>query len=182
MGKVLDVYWHFSKPGDHYLGRILAGMDPKKPAFGELPPHWNFGNAMENADVSNGMYLLFGPILKKHRNTKSCPVALLLRCLACIVYHSEEILAQMLSHPGPSFTNLVILHKPGLLLRLSKLVTTDPIVGVMEAATGIPLYAEMAYQMRNMMNSVQTTVLVDTIKHAMNKKAYDLGNITGLQL
>jgi hypothetical protein len=30
MGSVLDVYWHFSEPGDHYLGRILAGLDPKK--------------------------------------------------------------------------------------------------------------------------------------------------------
>ena len=40
MGKVLDVYWHFSEPGDHYLGRILAGMDPKKASFGDLPPHW----------------------------------------------------------------------------------------------------------------------------------------------
>ena len=40
MGKVLDVYWHFSEPGDHYLGRILAGMDPKKASFGDLPPYW----------------------------------------------------------------------------------------------------------------------------------------------
>ena len=30
MGKILDVYWHFSEPGDHYLGRILVGMDPKR--------------------------------------------------------------------------------------------------------------------------------------------------------
>ena len=40
MGKVLDVYWHFSEPGDHYLGRILAGLDPSLHSFGCLPPHF----------------------------------------------------------------------------------------------------------------------------------------------
>jgi len=33
MGKVLDVCWHFSEPGDTYLGRVLAGFDPSKPAL-----------------------------------------------------------------------------------------------------------------------------------------------------
>jgi hypothetical protein len=28
-GSILDVYWPFSEPGDQYLGRILAGLDPK---------------------------------------------------------------------------------------------------------------------------------------------------------
>ena len=28
MGAVLDVYWHFCAPGDHFLGRVLAGLDP----------------------------------------------------------------------------------------------------------------------------------------------------------
>ena len=96
------------------------------------------------------------------------------------MYHSEEILAQMLSHPGHSFTNLVILHEPGLLSRLSKLVTTAPTVGVMETATGIPPYVEMECQMRDMMNSIvsltnmqreQTATLVDTIKQAIDKNS-----------
>jgi hypothetical protein len=26
--QILDIYWHFAKPGDHYLGRCLAGLDP----------------------------------------------------------------------------------------------------------------------------------------------------------
>ena len=38
IGKVLEVYWHLSEPGDHYLCQILAGMDPKKASFGDLPP------------------------------------------------------------------------------------------------------------------------------------------------
>eukprot|EP00978_Attheya_sp_CCMP212_P034978 scaffold149828_cov60-Attheya_sp.AAC.3 len=28
LGKVVDIYWHFSEAGDSFLGRTLAGMDP----------------------------------------------------------------------------------------------------------------------------------------------------------
>ena len=38
LGKVLDVYMHFMEPGDHYLGRILSGLDPMKQDFTALPP------------------------------------------------------------------------------------------------------------------------------------------------
>ena len=34
MAKVLDVYWNFSEPGDHYLDRILTVMNPKKDLLG----------------------------------------------------------------------------------------------------------------------------------------------------
>jgi hypothetical protein len=33
LGKILDIYWHFAKPGDHYLGRCLAGLDPNSEDF-----------------------------------------------------------------------------------------------------------------------------------------------------
>ena len=38
IGAVLDVYWHFAKPGDHYLGRVLSGLDPNHPDFSVLLP------------------------------------------------------------------------------------------------------------------------------------------------
>jgi hypothetical protein len=44
MGSILDVYWHFSEPWDHYLGRILAGLDLKKSSFAILSPHWTLVN------------------------------------------------------------------------------------------------------------------------------------------
>jgi hypothetical protein len=28
LGQILDISWHFAKPGDHYLGCCLAGLDP----------------------------------------------------------------------------------------------------------------------------------------------------------
>ena len=36
MGKVLDVYWHFSEPGDQYLKRTIDGVISH--ATG-IPPH-----------------------------------------------------------------------------------------------------------------------------------------------
>ena len=38
-GMVFDVYWHFAAIGDHYLGRILACLQPNDPGFATLPPH-----------------------------------------------------------------------------------------------------------------------------------------------
>ena len=63
MGEVLDVYWDFSKPGGHYLGRILAGMDPKKPSLENCRLIEIFGNPMKNEDAASAMDLLFGTIL-----------------------------------------------------------------------------------------------------------------------
>ena len=40
MGAVLDVYWQFSDAGDHFLGRVLAGLDPNKSEFASMPPHF----------------------------------------------------------------------------------------------------------------------------------------------
>lgn len=36
IGSVLDVYWHFGSVGDHYLGRLLCGLDPNDPNFAVL--------------------------------------------------------------------------------------------------------------------------------------------------
>jgi hypothetical protein len=51
MGKILDLYWHFAEPGDTYLGRILAGLDPHEERFGSLPLHWKVNNPMGNAKI-----------------------------------------------------------------------------------------------------------------------------------
>ena len=154
MGKVLDVYWHFSEPGDHYLGRILAGMDPKKASFGDLPPHWSIPNPMEIPEIALAMELLFGPILRKHTGCEYRPTALLLRCAACVVYHLDSLLSKMVSHPGHDFTKIAILHNKYLLDRLSLLVTTAPTNGVMNKPTGIPPNVELATQMEENLSHV----------------------------
>jgi len=63
LGKVLDVYWHFSEPGDTYLGRVLAFLCPNSLDFAILPPHFNVDNPMSNDIIREAMFLSFGPIL-----------------------------------------------------------------------------------------------------------------------
>jgi hypothetical protein len=49
LGQILDSYWHFAEPGDHYLGRCcLAGLDPNSVDFAILPPHFSVGNSIKS--------------------------------------------------------------------------------------------------------------------------------------
>ena len=74
MGKVLDVYWHFSEPGDHYLGRILAGMDPSSHSFGCLPPHFNRIDPLQDPDIQSAMDMIFGPVMTAYEGKDDNPV------------------------------------------------------------------------------------------------------------
>ena len=90
VGKVLDVYWHFCEPGDTFLGRSLAGMDPNSERFDILPPHWNMENPMGDEDIKEAMELCFGRIINNWtKTTDSNPISILLRCFASMVYHYE---------------------------------------------------------------------------------------------
>ena len=93
MRKVLDVYWNLSEPDDHYLGKILAGMDPKQSYFEDLPPHWTLTNPIEKEDIARAMNLLFELILRNHEDCNYKPTALLLRYDECIVYHLDSLLS-----------------------------------------------------------------------------------------
>lgn len=109
------IYWQFSEPGDHYLGKILTGLDPKNASFGDLPPCWILNNPMDNEDASHAMSLSLSPILAKHDGSTFDPTAILLRYATYIVYHSESILSQIVRHTGHRFTKLTILHDRDLL-------------------------------------------------------------------
>ena len=64
MGAFLDVYWHFFAPGNHFIVRVLAGIDPNKPEFASLPPHFMTEfDPMEDPDILEAMHLMYGPIL-----------------------------------------------------------------------------------------------------------------------
>jgi hypothetical protein len=191
MGTVLDVYWHFSEPGDHYLGRILAGLDPKKSTFSSLPPHWKLVNPMENERVALAMEMMYGRIMHHHQNTPDNPLAMLLRCLACIVHHSRSILAAMVANPGHDFAKLPILHDQDLLRDLRLLVTTQPTPGVMATPTGIPPHVELASQLQEILTNVgslvsnfseQTTRISEVVKTAIDEKAWESGQVTGTRL
>ena len=45
-GTVFSIYLQFAAAGDHYLGRLLAILNPQKPLFSVLPP--NFSEIIEN--------------------------------------------------------------------------------------------------------------------------------------
>jgi hypothetical protein len=191
MGSVLDVYWHFAEPGDHYLGRILAGLDPKKSSFASLAPHWMLVNPMENERVKLAMTMLYGRIMARYKNRPEDPMAMLLRCLACIVHHSESILATMVGNSGHDFSKISILHDPDLLCDLRPLVTTDPTPGVMATPTGIPPHVELASQLKEILNNVselvvnirdQTARITETVKTAIDEKSWDSGQVTGTRL
>ena len=118
MVKVLAVYWNFLDPGDHYLDRMLASMDPKKPYLGNLPPYWKLQNLVKNEDVAHAMNMLFGYLFKKNQGDKNNPCALLLQCSACIVDHLSYLLSQTLTCSGHNFTQILILQEITLLERL----------------------------------------------------------------
>ena len=67
MSKVLDAYLHFAQPGDCYLGRVLACLDPLKPTFNILPPHFNVVDPFENHDIVKALDLMYRPILDKYK-------------------------------------------------------------------------------------------------------------------
>jgi hypothetical protein len=106
MGKVLDVYWHFSEPGDQYLGQILAGLEPNSFKCAVLPPHWKMVNLMASLPVAEAMQLLYGPILEKYTGTKNDPTSLLLRCQASSIHHSDCFFQWLLSILDTSFEHL----------------------------------------------------------------------------
>ena len=130
------------------LGRFLAGLDPLKDSFSELPPHWKVINPMDHPRIKEAANILYGPIFDAHLMIDNSPKGLLLRCLACVIYHSDELLKVILEIPGHDFTKISILHDALLLSDLKKLVTIEPTAGVMEHPTGIPPHIHQAVQMK----------------------------------
>ena len=146
MGTVFDAYFKFLPTGDQYLGRILAGMDPNLASFKTLPPHWNIENPMSNPIIKDAMVSNFITILENHGDKSYDPTGLLLRCLACLVWHSDAILDVV---PRCELGKIPLFQPGSNLAELKNLVTTDPTPGVMTTATGIPPHVEVACQLKN---------------------------------
>lgn len=66
-GSVFDVYYLFAEPGDQYLGRCLAGLDPNSIDFAVLPPYFTVG--LDNADVTKSMAICFGDLGERYHCT-----------------------------------------------------------------------------------------------------------------
>ena len=80
-GESFDINFTFGEFGDHYLGHVLAGLDPKLASFSQLPPYFEEG--IENIYIKRAMVGMFGEILLNHQGSS----AILILCLASIVNH-----------------------------------------------------------------------------------------------
>jgi hypothetical protein len=190
-GLVLDVCWHFASIGDHYLGRILAGLQPNDAGFATLPPHFNIPDPMGNADVARAMGMMFHSVIANCEGQSNNPTPMLLRCLACVVYHADSMLEVMVNTPGHDFSKIPVFHDKPLLEKLQELVTTDPTEGTMAVPTGIPPHVELASQVQKVLDLTtkllanmgeQTGSVIEAVHKAIEEKALESGNVTGSRL
>jgi hypothetical protein len=190
LGKVLDLYWHFCAPGDQYLGRCLAGLDPNSPNFATLPPHFMLEDPMANDDIREAMLLMFGTILKRWGGTAVDPTPLLLRCLAAVIYHADWLLNIAAENPGHRFSTIPILNNRPLLDRLRLIVSCES-GGVMTRATGIPPHIEQIVMTRKVLGMCVDTLeevrnmsekIQEAVSIAFEAKALENGQLTGDRL
>ena len=190
LGKILDIYWHFAAPGDHYLGRVLALLDPTSPDFATLPPHWNMSDPMGNAKVKEAMNLMFATILQKWSGSAVDPTGVLLICLASVVYHSDFLKQVAAETPGHPFDLIPLLSNPTLLKDLKELVTLQP-EGQMTTPTGIPPHVASATMLQKVLtvctNTLETVKdmtqrIEQAVKGAFEDKAEENGQVTGERL
>ena len=175
MGKVLDVYWKFSEPGDAYLGRILVGLEPTTPLFATLPPHWKPSAPLLHHDIHTAMNLMYGKILDQWREGADVdPTGVLLLCLASIVYHRDWIREVMSKTTGHSFSGVTLFQQPELLEQLGTLVTVEPPES-MPRPTGIPPHIQhMCKQQEVLETCRETLVLVQNLTGEMKRTFVDV--------
>ena len=192
MGAVLDVYWHFSEPGDHFLGRVLSGLDPNKSEFATPPPHFMMeGNLMEDEDINAAMQMMYGPILEKYKdNAEINPTGLLLMVLASVIYHSSWISEIIIKKPGHPFSLMPLMNSPQLLERLKEKVGLE-VGGQVSRVTGIPPHIQNAILCTKLLKLCSETLgevkeLTTNIKTAVSEvyeeKAEENGHLTGERL
>lgn len=150
MGTVIDIYWKYASAGDTYLGRVLAGFFPADKNFDVLPPHFIVG--MEDSVIQEAMKICFGNILHCIEDEQETAAeGLLYRCLASVVYHSDDIIQHCTKNQsGHPFMNIPLFQNQSLLEKLKKLVTIEPTAGICEKATGVPPHVETNRMLREL--------------------------------
>ena len=186
LGKVLDVYWQIAEVGDSYLGRCLCGLDPNPSTFSVLPPHWTVDNPVEDADIGEGLHLMYGVIFERHPTS----IAVLVRVLASVTYASDWLLETSARHRGHPFAAIPLLQNQQLLLRLKAKVTIEP-TELMSKPTGVPPHVMQMNLMTSLLKLCQTTLLRvneqaevvrQTIFDAMEQRVLENGQISRHQI
>jgi hypothetical protein len=186
LGKVLDVYWQFAEAGDTYLGRCLCGLDPNHSTFSVLPPHWTVDNPVEDADIGEGLHLMYGVIIEKHPTS----IVVLVWALASVTYASNWLLETSARHRGHPFDAIPLLRNQHLLLRLKVKVTIEP-TELMAKATGVPPHVMQMNLMTSLIELCRTTLLRvneqakmvrQTINDALEQRVLENGQISRHQI
>ena len=182
IGAILDVYWQFAEAGDAYLGRCLCGLDPNQSTFSVLPPHWTVDSPVEDADIGEGLHLMYGVIIEEHPTS----IAVLVRVLASVTCASDWLLETSARHCGHPFAAIPLLQNQHLLLRLKVKVTIEP-TELMAKATGVPPHVMQMNLMTSLLQLCQTTLLRvneqaevvrQTIFDAMEQRVLENGQIS----
>lgn len=190
LGKVFDIYWQWAEAGDQYCGRILAGLDPMSHHFEAIPPH--FVEGIDDADVKMGVEMNFKNIYRNAKNDASSNMtAILVRCLASLVHHSDAMLEVIAKNPGHPFMNIPILSSsPALLQRLKNKVTTKRSTAI-ESPTGVPPHVKQMSMISEVFEFLKKEreerknleeKLRNIIESAIEKNAAENGHLTAASM
>lgn len=187
LGQVFDIYWLFAEAGDQYCGRILAGFDSLSTDFDALPPHFVCG--LENSIIVNALKRNFHYIYKladendEFANIKS----LLLRCLASLVHHSDELIDLASKHgANHPFWKIPLFSDTNTLNSLKQMVTTKP-SHIIDAPTGIPPHVQQNKRLAELLILMkeerdarieQEKKIEEWVNNAVEKNALSNGNLT----
>ena len=166
-GSVFDVYFLFAEPGDQYLGRCMAGLDPNSTDFAILPPHFTVG--LDDDDVAEAMSMSFADIGDRF----GCNGVLALY-LASMVHNIDFFRGIAASNPLHAFNQLPILQaSPDLIARLRNKITTDP-SDRLSQPTGIPPHIQHAKVLKEVLKTTTDTLqnladMADSIKEAIRE-------------
>ena len=185
MGVVQDIYWKFCQIGDQYLGRVMAGLDPNSSTFDTLPPH--FVKGLEDENIKEAFDMSYSSVKKVLSDQNMTNFSgFLLRCLASVVCHSNELKKIARSNPRHIFNSMAILNDNVLLEKLKKLVTTKN-SSRLSTRTGVPPHVETLKKLDTVMNllleerqsrKIWQENFQKLLKDAVNSVAEDAGQIT----
>ena len=173
-GKVQDIYFNFAQPGDHYLGRMLAGLNPTSPSFKVLPPHFTCG--LENKYVKEGVELCYGTNTKDTTKLRLSTWNISL-VLASVVYHETWIRGFVHNNKKHPFSNLFLLENADLIRNLKVLITTEQTEN-MPSPTGIPTHIDLQSIMEEILLGnnkflekleLQSTIIQEAVKKAIQE-------------
>ena len=142
----------------------MAGLDPHKTSFSDLPPHFDVGT--ENKDIEEFMMLCYGPIICKYED-EFCMSSCLLLFAANLVYHQDRFQEVITRYPNHFFAQLPMFTYPELLTRVTGHVTYHPTKGVMKKPTGVPPHLKIIGMLCELYLDIHETK--ESLEHLLSK-------------